>query len=77
MHIIRRYEMAKMKTIKFSRPCKDKDTKRQYITGEVVEFKEARANEIIGKGYAEEFVEPAVPEPVEEATAQEAFSGEE
>lgn len=43
--------------IKFLKVCKDKNTDEYYNVGQIKEFNDARAIEIINTGYATEFKE--------------------
>lgn len=42
--------------IKFTAPCKDKNTGENYRKGMVKEFSDDRASEIIATGYAKEYI---------------------
>ncbi len=45
--------------IKFTAPCKDKNTGESYRKGMIKEFSDERASEIIATGYAKEYISVA------------------
>lgn len=45
--------------VKFTAPCKDKNTGESYRKGMIKEFSDERASEIIATGYAKEYINVA------------------